>query len=1141
MLEVRLFGKFDINYDGEPITISSRIAQSLFAYLILTAGTLHRREKLAGTFWPDATEEKARAYLRHEFWRIRKALSTKSKGDYLLADDINISFNSSAEYSLDVATFTKVGETASVDDLKRALAVFEEELLPGFYDEWINPEREHLQALYEQKMTRLLEQLKDAKCWPDILEWVERWTSFGRASEAAYRYLIIAYDALGDKAMVASTYKRCLQALSALDLEPSEQTRVLAFKRNPKINISIPLTSFIGREKELKEVAGLFSKSRLITLTGSGGVGKTRLAIQAVAEVLDLFPDGVWFLDLAPLTNPSLVPNTLASLLGLRESGEISTTDLLINYFRSRKALVIFDNCEHLIKICAQLVHSLLTSSEHLSILATSREALRVSGEFPYRVPSLEFLSLDVISTIDQLSTIESVRLFVERAAVALPGFTIDVQNGFTIAQICRRLDGIPLAIELAAARTNMLSCQQILTRLDDRFNFLTGGLHSDLPRHQTLRAMIQWSYDLLPAQEQLLFNRLSVFAGGWSLEAAEQVCVGNNDVETFQILDLLTQLLNKSLIVVERTQGLKPRYHMLETIRQYAEEKALASSEREIIRHSHLTYFVEMAEQADENLHSSDMIMWLDRLETELDNMRAALAWGLESNIEFMLRLAGALPKFWHTRGFTLEGIKWLDQGLSAEKATEGNQPLMLNRSIIRGKALIANLTLLTRLPDFEKATTCYNESLALFQALGPEGKPGMAWALLLGAASNLTDQEVPSLEQSLALFYETGDKIGISECLIQLADYAEFEEDYGKATALVEAHLSLRREIGDQDGIGAALLKLGVFAFFWKDDYEQAVTFFEESLCCFRSITKKSGVSWVLANYGEVCLWYGDYARAARNFEEGRRLAQDVGEKFLYAQNSYGLGVTNWFHGDYAGAIQMIKTSMPIFNELWHCRGVPWIFHVLGDIALARADEQTAAQLYEDEMTLSEEQQDHMNISIALCGLGKLAWAKGDYDLATKRCQESLMVLPETAPNLAKFNALFGLGRVAQSRGDSSGARAYYDEVLRICRQRTTHPFHCTSIKTFNAVVAYPLDALAILATVQHQMDYSACLFGAVEAIYPALCYERPAVERAEHDKSVAVVRAALGEKAFAAAWERGQKMTVDEAIAYSFEELP
>jgi tetratricopeptide (TPR) repeat protein len=637
------------------------------------------------------------------------------------------------------------------------------------------------------------------------------------------------------------------------------------------------------------------------------------------------------------------------------------------------------------------------------------------------------------------------------------------------------------------------------------------------------------------------LFHRLSVFAGGWSIEGAEQVCVGNG-IETDQILDLLTQLLNKSLIVVERTQGQKPRYSMLETIREYAEETLRSSGEREGLRDRHLTYFVEMAEQAEKNLHSSEMIMWLDRLETELDNMRAALAWGLETDIESMLRLAGALPKFWHTRGFTLEGLKWLEKGLSDEQAIEGNQPLMLTRSLIRGKVLIAYLTLLTRLPDVEKAKMCYDESLSLFQALGPEGREGMAWTLLLGAIYNLTDEEyVTSLEKSLALFYETEDKLGISECFIQLAEQAEFEENYEKASALVEQHLALRREMGDQDGIGAALLKLAIYSFLWKDEYGQAVTLFEESLRSFRSIRKKSGISWVLAHYGEVCLWYGDHVRAASNFEEGRGLAQDVGEKFLCAINSYGLGITDLFRGDYVAAVKTIKNGMAIFTDINDWTGIADTFHTLGDIALAQADQQQAAQAYEDEMRVSEEQDIHRHIVFALCGLGKVAWAKGDYDLATTKFKESLIRLPEKAPDLARFSALFGLGRVAQSRGDSAEARACYGEVLGIYRERTFHPFLWTSIRTFKAVVAYPVDALALLAAAQDQMEHAARLFGAVDAIYPALLYEMSAVERAEHDRAVTVARAALGEKAFAAAWEKGHNMTVDEVIAYSLQELP
>src|SRR5688572_5938988 len=377
MLEVRLIGKFDIQCDGKPVTVSSRVAQSLFAYLILNAGTSYRREKLAGMFWPDAAEEKARTYLRHELWRIRKALPKKSTVDYLPADDINISFNASAKYWLDVTVLTKVSESASIENLMNALSVFQGELLPGFYDDWITQEREQLQGIYEQCIASLLEMLEKEKCWNDILEWAERWISFGQAPEAAYRALMVAYEELGDRVKVASAYERCVQALRALDLEPSEQTRALLFKRTSSLNIPIPLTSFIARERELKEVADLLSKSRLVTLTGSGGVGKTRLAIQVAAEVLEQFPEGVWFLDLATLGEPTLVPQAVVTTLGLIEQVGRSPAMVLTDFLRTRRALLILDNCEHLIQACAQLAETVLHSCPSLHVLATSREALR--------------------------------------------------------------------------------------------------------------------------------------------------------------------------------------------------------------------------------------------------------------------------------------------------------------------------------------------------------------------------------------------------------------------------------------------------------------------------------------------------------------------------------------------------------------------------------------------------------------------------------------------------------------------------------------------------------------------------------------------------------------------------------------------
>lgn len=833
MLEVKLIGTFDIKCDGKPVTISSRAAQSLFAYLILTAGTLHRREKLAGMYWPDVTEEKARAYLRHELWRIRKALSAKSKFDYLIADDINISFNASAEHWLDAATLGTISEPATAEELMKALSVFHGELLPGFYEDWIVLEREHLQAVYEKKMARLLELLESEKRWTDILEWAERWISFGQEPETAYRYLMIAYDALGDRTKVSSTYQRCAQALRELDLEPSEQTRALAFKRTSKLNIPIPLTSFIGREKELNEVAGLLSKSRLVTLTGSGGVGKTRLSIQVVADVLELFPDGVWFLDLAPLSDPALVPNTLANLIGLRESGDskLSLADLLINYFRSRTALVIFDNCEHLIESCAQLVNSLLTSCENLSILTTSREALRVSGEISYRVPSLEIPKPNIKAAIDALAQIESVRLFTERAAVASPGFVITLQNAPIVIQICQRLDGIPLAIELAAARTNMLTVEQISKRLDDRLNILTSGLRTSLPRHQTLRATIEWSYDLLSVSEQTLFRRLSVFVGGFTLDAAENVGVGDVVLKS-EIIDLLGRLINKSLVIVDERSGNaegENRYRMLETIREYTREKLLEAEDYDRVSRRHLEFFVNLVDEIESNVERADQPALLDRLESEIDNLRLALDRALDSHdIIAALRLfslLGELRRFWTTRAHYHEGVERLKIILSHPDATQST-------------------------PARLKALNIY------FHMLWQSGGGGLL--------------DVQSLmEEALALGMQLGDRRDTAFTLSYLGHCATAKGDYSLARSYHEQSLEIWRELQEIKYMGWTFSFLGDVAML-QDDPERAQTLYEQAIPLLNEAKDYMFLALPIRRLGQLAMLQGNLLKAAAFIKE-------------------------------------------------------------------------------------------------------------------------------------------------------------------------------------------------------------------------------------------------------------------------------
>jgi predicted ATPase/DNA-binding SARP family transcriptional activator len=911
MLEVRLIGKFDIQYDGHPVILSSRAAQSLFAYLILTAGTLHRREKLAGMLWPEESEQKARTYLRNELWRIRKALPHTSKAEYFLADNLTVGFNQASAFWLDVAQLKNLSDPASAEELIEVLSSYPGELLPGFYEDWVGLEREHLQVLFEHKITCLLDMFKKEERWMDILEWAERWISFGQAPEAAYRALMIAYSGLGDHAKVTSTYERCKQVLLQLDLDPSEQTRALAFKRNPKINIPIPLTSFIGREKELEEVARLFSKSHLVTLTGSGGVGKTRLAIQVVAEILDLFPDGVWFLDLAPLNEPSLVPNTLASLLGLRELGELAVTELLISYFHSRTTLIIFDNCEHLIEASAQLINSLLTSCEHLAILATSRETLHVSGETPYRVPSLEIPKPDTEVTVDKLSRIESVRLFIERAAFASLGFIVNSQNIITIAQICQRLDGIPLALELAAARVNVLTVEQLLKHLDNRFKLLTNGSRSALPRHQTLRATIEWSYDLLSEQERILFRRLAVFMGGWTLGATEEVCT-ENGIESGDILDLLSRLVNKSLVMVETSSGEDGypigeslRYRMLETMRQFACEKLAGSGEEEQFRARHLDYFLKLAQKAEPKLYGAGQTEWMQKLDDEHENMRAALQWALQGDETAGQQLAAALWWNWYLGRNPHEVEKWLEKMLAVNPGVE---------TFIRAKLLSAAGWLAFHFGFFEQAKMLAGESLALFRKLNYKVETVNPTPLAtLGFIAYFQfdyNHAFQLLNESLSLCKRAGNKWGVSHALGLLGYVAQGQGDFEKAQKFYQESLLVSKEIGDKEHIGWILYLMAGLAIS-QGNNTQATKLCEEALQIYKGVKTKH-IGWILNVMGVAAISSENYERGRVLLEEGMELCRSIGDQEGMAYSLQWRGWIARLQGDFLKARSLYCESL-------------------------------------------------------------------------------------------------------------------------------------------------------------------------------------------------------------------------------------
>ena len=533
-------------------------------------------------------------------------------------------------------------------------------------------------------------------------------------------------------------------------------------------NLPIQLTSFVGREREIIEVKRLLGAARLVTLTGSGGAGKTRLALQVAADVAEDYPDGVWLVECAPVADPALVPKTVASAMDVPEQPSREITDTLVDVLRPKALLLVLDNCEHLLAACRELSARLLSKCPHVRILATSREGLGVPGETLWRVPSLSMPEdLHHLPPPEKLVLYDSVRLFVDRAVASAPGFMVTGMNAPAVAQVCQRLDGVPLAIELAAARVKVLAVEQIVARLDDRFRLLTGGSHTVLPRQQTLRGAIDWSYNLLSETERAFLRRLSVFSGGWTLEAAEAVCAGGS-VETFDVLDLLTSLVDKSLVIAETQRG-EARYRLLETIRQYSGDRLVQSREAEDVRKRHRDWYLELAEQAHREWWGPRSQHWSERLETEHDNLRAALQHGKaeKHGAEATARLAGALHWFWHAHGHAGEAREWLE---GAPERSGEVSPLALL------KVLQAATFFAYQRGDYRRA-------------------------LVLG-------------ENGVALSRDIRDKENRSLLLLWLGSVATRQRNYARATGLCEESLKLARDVGVHWLIGLALAQLGTVA---------------------------------------------------------------------------------------------------------------------------------------------------------------------------------------------------------------------------------------------------------------------------------------------------------------------------------------
>jgi non-specific serine/threonine protein kinase len=678
-------------------------------------------------------------------------------------------------------------------------------------------------------------------------------------------------------------------------------------------NLPTQLSSFIGRAREIMEVKTLLASSRLVTLTGTGGSGKTRLALRAGADLLEQWSDGVWLVELASLSDGSVVPQPFATALAVSEQPRRSLTETLVNHLAPKSLLLIVDNCEHVRVPCAHLIDVLLRACPNLRILATSREPLGVDGELQCPVPTLSVPDPEQLPPTKDLTRYESVQLFAERARAALPTFRITPQNAKPVAQICHDLDGIPLAIELAAVRVKTLATHQIVARLSDRFRLLTGGGLTAPRRHQTLQAAMEWSYDLVAEKEKVVLRRLSVFAGGCTLAAAEAVCAERGE-EAAEVLDLLGQLGDKSLLVAETQHG-EARYLLLETVRQFGRQKLLDSEGEADVRRRHRDWYLGLAEQTEPKLDwsvgESDQVVWLDHLEREHDNLRAALEWSRkDGGEEEGLRLAVALGVFWLHQGYSSEGRKWL-QGAMDRARTDAPLPL-------RAKALHLAARLAQSQADYCVARRFYEQSLAIYRDLDDKENIGRSLRRMGGMMVHQGDLLArPFLEESLAIFRQLGQTHDVAGTLVALGNLARLEGNYKTAQHLCEEGLSLLRNLGDIEGTAWALRYLGQ-ATEGRGDLPKARRLFEESLSIFRKINEQMGIGWALEGMASVTCEMGERNAGRSLFEESFAIFDKLGEKEGVAWSLCGLGDVALSQGDHAAAKALNAKALVLFRQI-------------------------------------------------------------------------------------------------------------------------------------------------------------------------------------------------------------------------------
>jgi predicted ATPase/DNA-binding SARP family transcriptional activator len=1053
LLCISLLGAFSISVGGRVIPDDAwrlRKAKTLVKLLALAPERRLHAERATAVLWAGRDQDSARNNLHQAIFAARRALDSaglEGRDCLELREDV-IALCPGAPVRIDVLAFEEAAATARVQRdpaaYRDALDSYDGELLPeDRYEEWTASRRD---AIHELRLALGIE-LAELEAPDDPAAAIVRLQSVlvdAPLHEPAHRALMRLYVGGGRRQEALARFQELKLGLRReFEDEPDDETRRLyreiltrgagegeparpptaAAVRSPAESpnkLPRQLTSFIGRERELAEAAALLRNSRLLTLTGAGGCGKTRLALELAGQRAEDFADGVWPVELAALGEPELIGPAIAQALDTRLASDRAPEVALAGHIGDRQQLLLLDNCEHLVEPVAHLIEALLRHCPRLTVLATSREPLRVPGEVTWRVPSLSLPELGDHSLSDGSLKAESVRLFTVRAGQAAPGFELDDENAIAISTLCHRLDGMPLAIELAAARVGALTPAQIVERLDDSLDLLSGGSRTAMTRQQTLRATLAWSFDLLDGDEQILVRRFAVFAGSFGLEAAEDVCA-EDPLVRHEAVALLARLIDKSLVHVEEGPGDR-RYRLLETIRQYAAERLEEAGEREAFERRHRDWYVELAESDPTPAGDLPARDRLRRLDLERDNLRAALATALADDPLLALRLVATLWRFWLMRGYLAEGYRWLAASLAAAPEHTAD----------RARALLATCLVGLRRGVYGRLRECGDESVAIFRELGDHA--GMLDAVEVSTAYHaIVSAKVESRvaeHEGLAV-----DDLPAARAPVWAAHTrgiaAWFRREYPQAREQLELALGRAGELVADPRPALWPLSYGVISVEPEVDYPLFLQ--EDTVIVGRRVGGAAAAAHILVNLAAVDRAEGDFGRARELIEESverfQRLADVQGEAL--ALNA--LGNLARSSGDFERGRALLDRSLALRQEVGDRRGTGITLGCLAVLAARSGDPAGGRAAAAQSRTWFAEDDDMIGLSAAELSLANVALAEEDRVGARAHLEAAAAVLGRIESTPQEGWVLAVLAAVCAEEGEATTARRWLDRAIR------------------------------------------------------------------------------------------------------------